>query len=151
MGIINDKYQNQIKTNFFTNCLYAGFNDHLRCENLWCSSPLCKNNKTSWSVDSTKKLPDLWIWNPTHKEDEFYIGTGINLIGASQVAQCKESACQCKRYGFDPWTWVQSPGWEDTLKEKMATHSSIPAWKTPWTKKPGRLHSPWGQKELDMT
>ena len=32
----------------------------------------------------------------------------------------------------------------------MATHSSILAWKMPWTEEPGRL-SPWGHKELDMT
>ena len=31
----------------------------------------------------------------------------------------------------------------------MATHSSILAWKIPWTEEPGRLYSPWGQKELD--
>ena len=37
----------------------------------------------------------------------------------------------------------------------MATHSSIPAWRIPWTEEPGRLHrgklSPWGHKESDMT
>ena len=33
----------------------------------------------------------------------------------------------------------------------MATHSSILAWKIPWTEEPGRLCSPWGCKELDMT
>ena len=36
-------------------------------------------------------------------------------------------------------TWVQSPGWEDPLKKGMATHSSILAWKVPWTEEPGRL------------
>ena len=34
---------------------------------------------------------------------------------------------------------VQSLGGEDPLKEEMATHSSILAWKIPWTKKPGGL------------
>ena len=33
----------------------------------------------------------------------------------------------------------------------MATHSSILAWKIPWTEEPGRLYSPWGHKELDTT
>jgi len=28
-------------------------------------------------------------------------------------------------------TWVQSPGWEDSLEEGMATHSSILAWRIP--------------------
>ena len=30
-------------------------------------------------------------------------------------------------------TWVQSLGWEDPLEQGMATHSSILAWRTPWT------------------
>ena len=34
-------------------------------------------------------------------------------------------------------TWVQSLGWEDPLEEGMATHSSILAWKIPWTEEPG--------------
>ena len=36
-------------------------------------------------------------------------------------------------------TWVQSLGWEDLLEKEMATHSSILAWKIPWTEEPGRL------------
>ena len=38
-------------------------------------------------------------------------------------------------------TWVQSLGQEDTLEKKMATHSSILAWKIPWTEEPGGLQS----------
>ena len=34
---------------------------------------------------------------------------------------------------------VQSLGHEDPLEEEMATHSSILAWRTPWTKEPGGL------------
>ena len=48
-------------------------------------------------------------------------------------------------------TRVQSLGREDLLEKEMANHSSILAWKIPWTEKPGRLHSPWGRKESDMT
>ena len=36
-------------------------------------------------------------------------------------------------------TWVQSLGQEDPLEKEMATHSSILAWKIPWTEEPGRL------------
>ena len=36
-------------------------------------------------------------------------------------------------------TGVQSLGREDALKKEMATHSSILAWKIPWTEEPGRL------------
>ena len=38
-------------------------------------------------------------------------------------------------------TWVQSLGWEDPLEKGMATHSSILAWKIPWTEEPGGLQS----------
>ena len=38
-------------------------------------------------------------------------------------------------------THIQSLGWEDTLENGMATHSSIPAWKIPWTEDTGRLLS----------
>ena len=47
-------------------------------------------------------------------------------------------------------TQVRSLGLEDTLENEMATHSSISAWKIPWTQKPARL-SLWGRKELDTT
>ena len=40
-------------------------------------------------------------------------------------------------------------GQEDALEEGMATHSSILAWRIPWTEEPGGLH-PLGHKELDM-
>ena len=48
-------------------------------------------------------------------------------------------------------TWVRPLGWEDPLGKRMATHSSILAWKIPWTEEPVRLYSPWGHKELDVT
>ena len=49
-------------------------------------------------------------------------------------------------------TWVQYLGQEDPMEEEMTTHSSILAWKIPWTEEPvGGSYSPWGCKELDMT
>ena len=38
-------------------------------------------------------------------------------------------------------TWVQSLGLEEPLEEGMATHSSILAWRIPWTEEPGGLQS----------
>ena len=43
-------------------------------------------------------------------------------------------------------TQVQSLGWEDPLDEGMATHSSIIAWRIPWTEEPDRLQSKGSQK-----
>ena len=45
-------------------------------------------------------------------------------------------------------TWVQSLGQEDPLEEGMATHSSILAWRVPWTM---AGYSPQGCKESDLT
>ena len=36
---------------------------------------------------------------------------------------------------------VRSLDWEDALEEEMGTHSSILAWKIPWTEEPGGLQS----------
>ena len=36
------------------------------------------------------------------------------------------------------------PGWEDPLENSMVTHSSILAWRIPWTEEPGRLHTVYG-------
>ena len=38
-------------------------------------------------------------------------------------------------------TWVLYLDWEDPREEGMATHSSIPAWRTPWAEEPGGLQS----------
>ena len=46
----------------------------------------------------------------------------------------KESACNGE-------TWVQSLGWKDPLEKGTATHSSILAWRIPWTEESGRLQS----------
>ena len=43
-------------------------------------------------------------------------------------------------------TWVQSLGQEDPLEKEMATHSSILAWRIPWTEEPGGLQSMGSQR-----
>ena len=51
----------------------------------------------------------------------------ITLYWASPVAQLVKNL-------FAMWeTWVQSLGWEDPLEKGKATHSSILAWRIPWT------------------
>ena len=46
--------------------------------------------------------------------------------------------------------WVLSLGWEDPVEKGMATHSSILAWRIPWTEEHGGC-GPWGLNELDTT
>ena len=48
----------------------------------------------------------------------------------------------CKRQE----TWVRSLSQEDPLEEGMATHSSILAWRIPWTEEPGGLQSAGSQR-----
>ena len=43
-------------------------------------------------------------------------------------------------------TWVWSLGQEDPLEKEMATHSSILAWRIPWTEEPDGLQSMWSQR-----
>ena len=54
----------------------------------------------------------------------------------------KEPTCQCRGYE----TQVRSLGWEDPLEKDMATHSTILAWRIPWTAKPGGLQSMGSQR-----
>ena len=63
---------------------------------------------------------------------------GSYLIKVSQVAHLPMQETQ--------GTWVRSLGQEDPLEEGMATHSSILAWRIPWTEEPGRLQSMGSQK-----
>ena len=46
--------------------------------------------------------------------------------------------------------WVRFLGQKDPLEKEMTIHSSILAWRIPWTKKPGGLQS-MGSQESDMT
>ena len=51
-----------------------------------------------------------------------------------------------KRLSTTLETWVQYLGQEDLLEKEMATHSSILAWKIPWTEESGRLQSMRSQR-----
>ena len=76
------------------------------------------------------------------KEPKYYESKGS--VGASLVAQWKRICLPTQR------TQVLSWGQEDPLKEGMATHSSVLAWRIPWIEEPGRLvHEII--KELDLT
>ena len=60
------------------------------------------------------------------------IGSTLSKAGASLVAQMVKNLPAMQE------TQVQSLGQEDLLEKEMATHSSIIAWKIPWTEEPGR-------------
>ena len=56
----------------------------------------------------------------------------------------KESACQCRRPGFDPWVR------KIPLRRELATHSNILVWESHGQRSLAG-YSPWGCKESDMT
>ena len=58
-------------------------------------------------------------------------GIGYPLQYSSLVAQLVKNPLAMQE------TWVRSLGWEDPLEEGMATHSSVLAWRIPWTQEPG--------------
>ena len=64
----------------------------------------------------------------------------LNLDDASLVAQMVKNPPAM-------WeTWIQSLGWDDPLERRTTTHSSILAWRTPWTEEAGRLQSMESQR-----
>ena len=64
----------------------------------------------------------------------------FSVCGASLVAQ------RLKHLPTMLEIWVQSLSREDPLEKEMATHSSILAWRIPWTEEPGRLLSTGSQR-----
>ena len=86
-----------------------------------------------WEVASLdlQVLPCITYWKKMSSAEGFPGGTSGD-----------EPACQCKRQEMRVW----SLGREDPLEEGMASHSSILAWKIPWTEVPGRLQSMGSQR-----
>ena len=75
------------------------------------------------------------------------VGLFLNLILPTDFSCVAQSV---KNLPAMQETWVQFLGWVDPLEKEMATHSSILAWRIPWTKEPGRLRS-MGSQESDTT
>ena len=67
-----------------------------------------------------------------------------NDIVASPVAQKVKNPPAMRE------TWVWSLGWEDPLEKGTATHSSILAWRIPWTEEPGGLQAMGSQSQKPL-
>ena len=101
-----------------------------RDERLLTVSKKMELSATSSQVEFSQKYKwaQKWIFF-------FFLQSPQIRIGASLVAQ------RLKRLPAMKETWVRSLGWEDPLEKEMATHSSILAWRIPWTEEPGGLQS----------
>ena len=68
------------------------------------------------------------------------LAAGVGIMGLSLVVKTVKNRPAMQE------TQVRSLGQEDPLEEGMATHSSIPAWRIPWTEEPGGLQSLGSQR-----
>ena len=83
------------------------------------------------------------LWSMSCKESD--VTERLNWptgLGFRNGSGSKESACSAE-------TRVRSVGWEDPLKEEMATHSSILAWRIPGTEEPGGVQSGVTKSQTD--
>ena len=79
--------------------------------------------------------PMRWVWGqPSLKEQWRWLDWEGEAPKSRPGGSGKEPACQCR-------PCVRSLGQEDPLEEGMASHSSLLAWRIPWTKELGRLFS----------
>ena len=76
--------------------------------------------------------PGIELWSPASQADSI----PTELPGGSDS----------KASAYNAGDWVQSLGQEDILEKEMATHSSILAWKIPWTEEADRLQSMGSQR-----
>ena len=143
---------------FFLNQGWAYIDKPLwsKVHNLHCSSPLvlyiCGFGRiysdiwASLVAQLTKNLPAVHETPVRSRRSSPGEGIGYPLqySWASLVSQMVKNLPTMRE------TWIQSLGWEDPLEEGMANHSSIFAWRIPWTEGPGRLQS-MGRKQSDMT
>ena len=94
------------------------------------------NTSCSRHFCNMEQLPDGLVRLGAGLGGKGFLPSFINLeISSSHGASDNEPACQCsrhRRHGLDPWVR------EDPLEEEMTTHSSILAWRIPWTEEPGR-------------
>ena len=90
---------------------------------------------TSAGKESTCNAGDPHSIHWSGRSSREGIGYPLQYSWASLVAQMVKNLPAM-------WeTWVQSLDWEDALEKVMVTHSSILAWKIPWTEEPGGVQS----------
>ena len=74
---------------------------------------------------------------------------GGRWVGSNKVVELKKKERENLPVTLD--TWVPFLGGEDPLEKGMATHSSILAWRIPWTEKPGGLQFTGSKKSQTWT
>jgi len=102
-----------------------------------------------WTADSkTQDICLYAVYSPGARKKkkklplamELKLGDALNQNWASLVVQTVKNLPAMHE------TWVQSLRWDNPLEKGTATHSSILAWRIPWTEEPGGLQSRGSQR-----
>ena len=86
-----------------------------------------------------KMVRRVWHWIQSEFDVRILRTQNLWVLSSPCGSDGRESACNAE-------TWVWSLGREDPLEEGMTAHSSILAWRMPWTEEPGRLQSMGSQR-----
>ena len=98
--------------------------------------------KMPWTEEPGRLQP-MGLPRVRHNWSDLAAAAAGSSLGFPGGASGKEPACQCRRHkrcGFDPW--VGKISW----RRAWQPHSSILAWRIPWTEEPGGLQSIWSQR-----
>ena len=94
-----------------------------------------------WSCQDSENYSGLDGQQTTKQWPWPFFGPGLALGSALELLVAPLVTQKVKNLPAMQETWVWSLGWEDPLEKGMETHSSILAWRIPWTEEPGGLQS----------
>ena len=107
---------------------------HIQVDSAWPRElPQIERSDSSAGKESTFNAGDPNLIPGSGRPPGEGIGYPLQYSLAFLVAQMVKNPLAVRE------TWIQSLGWEDPLEEGMTTHSSILAWRIPWTEEPGGL------------
>ena len=120
---------------------------HIRWPKYWSFSfNISPSSEYSGLISFSIDWLDLLAVQGTHKCLLQHHSSKASILWCSGFFRASLVAQRLKRLPAMWETLVRSLGWEDPLEKEMATHSSILAWRIPWTKEPGRLQSTGSQR-----
>ena len=93
---------------------------------------------TFLAVDCSRLLL-YFAWSSTFWDQPFLLETLVHLVGKWFLERASLVSQMVKNLPAMQETWIWSLGWEDPLEKGMDTHSSILAWRIPWTGEAGGL------------
>ena len=95
-----------------------------------------------------KKISTVWTTTLLRRPKQ---AKGVSYIIVTQTDLGLPGGSVVKKLPAIQETQVRSLAQEDLLEKEMATHSSILAWRIPWTEETSGLYSPWDCKQSDRT